>query len=131
MLLLTCVLLPSVPCVASAGNLTFLKSAPIARFKGDDYQLMMQNVTAVLESEEPHAKGEWSNPKTKSRGMAQVRAEFIATDGARCKRLRVANEAGGVKGAATYTLCHYAGRGWLLHPDAVPATDAGVGPKPN
>jgi hypothetical protein len=59
--------------------------------------------------------------QTGSSGFAEVRSEFMAEDGAPCKRLRVANKAGGMESDATYAVCKYEGRGWLLNPDAKPA----------
>lgn len=106
---------------APAQHLSFLKSMPAAYFKGEDQQLMKANAREVLDSHDTRASREWSNPKTGSSGLAQVRSEFIATDGAPCKRLRIVNRAGGVENDSTYPVCKYEGRGWLLHPDAEPA----------
>jgi hypothetical protein len=117
-------LLVIVPSLASAQYLKFLKDSPSAYFKGDDQQLMMKNVNDVLDSAGPHAKGEWSNPKTGSSGLAEVQSEFTNTDGALCKRLRIVNKAGGREGEAIYPVCKYEGRGWLVHPEAEPATPA-------
>jgi hypothetical protein len=116
--LLACLLALSLTCAAD--NLRFLKSSPLAYFKGDDYKLMQKNATAALDSDEDHAKQEWNNPQTGSSGLAEVRSEFINTDGAPCKRLRIVNRAGGMESDATYSVCKYEGRGWLMHPDAVP-----------
>ncbi len=111
----------ALPFCARAQHLDFLKSTPAAHFKGEDQELMKRNAREVLESPEPRAIREWSNPKTGSSGLAQVRSEFIATDGALCKRLRIVNRAGGVANDSTYPVCKYEGRGWLVHPDAEPA----------
>jgi hypothetical protein len=108
---------------ASAQHLRFLKSTPSAYFKGDDQELMKRNAREVLDSPTVPARQEWSNPKTGSSGLAQVRSEFTATDGAPCKRLRIVNRAGGVENDSTYAVCKYEGRGWLLHPDAEPADE--------
>jgi hypothetical protein len=113
--------LAAVPLVAAADYMKFLKDSPLAHFKGQDYELMQQNANEVLESTEPHAKKEWHNAETGSSGLAEVHSQFTNTDGALCKRLRVFNSAGGFKSDATYAVCKYEGRGWLVHPDAQPA----------
>ncbi len=116
-------LLVAIPLVASAEYLNFLKSSPLAYFKGNDYEMMQKNANDVLASTEPHAKKEWTNPKTGSSGLAEVRSEFTNTDGVPCKRLRIVNKAGGLQSDAIYAVCKYEGRGWLLHPDAKPAEE--------
>jgi hypothetical protein len=113
-----CLITLSLTC--SADNLRFMKSSPLAYFKGDDYALMQKNATATLDSTDEHAKHEWRNSETGSSGLAEVRSEFTNTDGVLCKRLRIVNRAGGMESDATYAVCKYEGRGWLLHPDAVP-----------
>jgi hypothetical protein len=113
-------LLLALSLTCTADNLRFLKSSPLAYFKGDDYSIMQKNAMATLDSAEDHAKQEWNNPATGSSGLAEVRSEFINTDGVLCKRLRVVNRAGGMESDATYAVCRYEGRGWLMHPDAVP-----------
>jgi hypothetical protein len=110
-------------CSASAQHLRFLKDTPAAHFKGDDQKLMQRNVQAVLESPAADASQEWSNPKTGSSGLAQVKGGFTAADGAPCKRLRVVNRAGGLENDSIQVVCKYQGRGWLLHPDAEPADE--------
>lgn len=118
------VLLAALPWLASAQYLNFLKDSPLAHFKGDDYELMKENALAVLDSPDSQAKKQWSNPQTGSSGSAEVRSQFTATDGALCKRVRIINRAGGFVSAATYAVCKYEERGWLVHPDAEPAQPA-------
>jgi hypothetical protein len=112
------------PAAAHATNLGFLKNAVVADFGEEDVDLMMKNVNEVLESESPGAKQEWSNPKSGASGLAQVKGQFTATDGAACKLLRLTNRAKGVEGKSTFTFCKYEGRGWLFNPDAKPAADS-------
>ena len=106
---------------ASAGNLSFLDSSPIAYFKPEDHDLMRENAFKVLDATDAQAKQSWSNSKTGASGWAQVRGQFTASDGAPCKRLRVVNRARGLESDATYTLCKYADRGWVFNTDATPA----------
>jgi hypothetical protein len=121
---LLAVALLAISFAAPAQYMNFLKSTPSAYFKGEDQALMKKNTREVLDAPEARARKEWSNPKTGSSGLAEVRSAFTATDGAPCKRLRIVNRAGGVENDATYAVCKFEGRGWLLHPDAVPADTA-------
>ena len=105
----------------AAGNLSFLDSSPIAYFKPEDHDLMQQNAFKVLDATDAQAKQSWSNAKTGASGWAQVRGQFTASDGAPCKRLRVVNKARGLESDATYTVCKYPDRGWVVNTDATPA----------
>jgi len=84
-------------------------------------QLMRQNALKVLDVPGADAKEAWSNEKTGASGVAQVRGQFTAFDGATCKRLRLTNNAQGQHSDATYTVCKYPDRGWVLNADAAPA----------
>ncbi len=106
---------------ARAGNLSFLGTSPVSYFTSADMEMMRQNALKVLEDSAANAKQNWSNDSTGASGLAQVRSQFKATDGATCKRLRVVNKAKGLESAATYTACKYPGRGWVLNTDATPA----------
>lgn len=109
-----------------AANVNFLNGMPIAHFTQEDTELMRQSIDVVLESADPKATEEWSNPKTGNSGSASLRSQFVATDGATCKRLVVTNSSpeGKVKNSTRQVLCRYEGRGWVLHPDAVPAASS-------
>ena len=106
---------------ASAGNLSFLENSPVSYFKPEDVELMRQNALKLLDTTNAQAKQSWSNAKTGASGWAQVRGQFTASDGAPCKRLRVVNKARGLESDATYTVCKYPDRGWVIHTDATPA----------
>jgi len=106
---------------AYGSNLGFLGKSPISYFKADDMALMRQSALKVLDAAEPNAKESWSNAKTGASGLAEVRSQFTATDGATCKRLRIQNKAKGLESDATYTACKYPDRGWVLNSDAAPA----------
>lgn len=103
---------------ALASNLSFLKGTAISRFNAEDIDLMLKNADEVLEADASDAKREWSNPKTSSSGFAEVRSQFVSTEGRTCKRLRVGNRAQGVPPKeATYTLCKH-DDGWMLDSNA-------------
>ena len=107
---------------ASAGNLSFLDKSPLAYFKPEDHELMYQNARKALDDSSANAaKQTWSNTKSGASGWAQVRSQFKATDGATCKRLRIVNQAKGLKSDATYTVCKTADGDWAVNSDATPA----------
>ena len=116
------ILLIAVPCVGLAVGLGFLRNAPVRHFDKEDMNLMMENAGEVLESALPNASQDWSNPKSGNSGRAEVRDQFTGKDGAKCKRLRISNEVkrGNIHSDATYTVCKYEVRGWVLHADARP-----------
>jgi hypothetical protein len=111
----------AVAVTAYGSNLSFLGKSPISYFKGDDMELMRQNALKVLDAAEPNARESWSNSKTGASGVAEIRSQFTATDGATCKRLRILNKAKGLESDATYTACKYPDRGWVMNTDATPA----------
>lgn len=115
---LACALMPI---RATALNPTFLGNTPLNFFQPDDFELMRNNAEQVLESTQPNAKQSWSNPKTGAAGFAQVAGQFKTADGTQCKRLRIFNKAGGLESVATYPVCKYSGRGWVINADAHPA----------
>ena len=106
---------------ADSGNLDFLKNTPAYYFKPEDTALMKKNADQVLDSADPAARQEWSNPQTGASGLAEVRGQFTTTDGTPCKRLRVVNKVKGVESDATYTLCKDPKRGWVVNVEAQPA----------
>ena len=82
---------------------------------------MRQNALKVLDDPSANAKQSWSNSKTGASGFAQVRGQFTTSDGTLCKRLRILNEAQGLKGDAIYMVCKHPDRGWAINSDATPA----------
>lgn len=106
---------------AYASNLNFLRNSPLSYFQPEDVELMRQNARKVLDSSDPAAQESWSNPKTGASGSAQAQGQFTATDGAPCKRLRIMNRTRNLQDDATYTVCKYPKRGWVINTNAQPA----------
>lgn len=111
----------ALPVAAGPTGMSFLDNTVVMDFNKEDMDLMNSSISEVLDSEEKNAKREWSNPSTGSSGLVEVRGQFVATDGATCKRLRLVNKAKGRRREVGYPVCKYEGRGWLVHPEAVPA----------
>jgi hypothetical protein len=106
------------PMRVAAVNTTFLGNTPLNFSQPDDFALMRKTAEQVLESSQPNAKQSWSNPKTGASGFAQVTGQFKMADGTQCKRVRIFNKAGGLENVATYPVCKYSDRGWVINADA-------------
>ena len=109
---------------AFAGNLSFLDTSPLSYFTPEDHDLMRQNALKLLDATDTQtaqARQSWSNTKSGNSGWAQVREQFTGSDGAPCKRLRIVNKARGLQSDATYSVCKYPDRGWVIHTEATPA----------
>jgi hypothetical protein len=111
----------AIPLRAVAGNFSFLNNSPLSFLQPDDVDLMKKNAMAALDSAKLNTKQSWSNPKTGASGFAQVTGQFTMADGTPCKRLRLFNKAGGMENLATYPVCKYSDRGWVINADAQPA----------
>jgi hypothetical protein len=110
-----------IPIRATAVNPSFLGNTPLNFFQPEDFALMKKSAQEVLDSTQPSAKQSWSNPKTGASGFAQAAGQFKTADGTLCKRLRIYNKAGGLENVATYPVCKYPDRGWVINADARPA----------
>ena len=110
-----------IPIRATAVTPNFLGNTPLNFFQPDDFALMKKSAQEVLDSTQANAKQSWSNPKTGASGFAQATGQFKTADGTLCKRLRIFNKAGGLENVATYPVCKYSGRGWVINADARPA----------
>lgn len=109
----------TLPWIAVAAGLGFLKNTAMGHFDRTDVDLMMKNAGQVLESTSPHASQTWSNPKTGNSGGAKVLRAFAEADGLQCKRLQISNKVkgGNIEDQATYIVCKYPHRGWLVRGD--------------
>jgi hypothetical protein len=108
----TAVLFAGIP--AHAGNLSYLKDAPIAKFNDEDVQLMTSNAQAVLADAKTPLSRSWANSKTNHSGTAESLLEFLGPKGIPCKRLRVTQRADGRESKATYTYCNMDAEGWRM-----------------
>jgi surface antigen len=104
-----------------AGNLTFLKQAPVSYFNDEDMRMLKEAVHQVLDDSNVRASKSWSNPETGNYGKVEGRSAFKTAAGVSCKKLRVTNHASGVEGQATYTVCKDPERDWVVDPTAKPA----------
>jgi len=77
-------------------------------FRGDDADLMLENLHAVLAESADNAAREWRNTATGSNGRAVVLKRF-EHEGMNCRRVRVSNHARGVDDTVTADMCQVEG----------------------
>jgi surface antigen len=97
------------------GMTGFMKNSPVAYFKEDDFKLMREAITAVLESEEPNASRTWENSATGNSGKIQVLKSFQSEDGRDCKQIRIDNKAKKAKGSSKPNICREPGGDWRFN----------------
>ena len=93
---------------AQAAVYGFLQQGAVRYFRGEDAELMMQNLEAALSAPTDDAPHEWRNPATGSHGRAEVLKRF-EHDGMACRRVRVTNHARGIDDTATADMCQVDG----------------------
>jgi surface antigen len=106
---------------AAQSNLTFMKDSPVSRFNAEDMRLMQEAGKAVLDSTEPSATREWSNPKSKHSGKVTLEQTF-SFESRDCRRLRVENRAGGMQSNTLVPVCRNAQGRWAVDTRARPAS---------
>ncbi len=93
---------------AGASVYGFLDQGAVRYFRGDDAELMMQNLNATLADPADGATQAWRNSATGSHGRAGVLKRF-EHDGMDCRRVRVTNHARGIDDTATADMCNVDG----------------------
>lgn len=105
-LIVSIVATSSLPTLAAAQNVGYLKDSAVSYFDEKDVAMLMETVDAALDEQQPHAIREWQNPGTGNSGKAEVLRAFKSAAGAACKRLQITNVAhNGVRGRASHTFC--------------------------
>ena len=107
------VVLLTVSGLASGGNLSFLKDAPAAYFDADDTRLLEQAVHNALENSAVGEITGWHNEKTGHFGKLKVLENYEA-DGSPCRRLQIANKAGGQQSNSAFHFCKQADGTWKV-----------------
>ena len=110
---LTALMLLAVCGLASGGNLTFLKDAPAAYFDADDTRLFEEAVRNALETSAVGEITGWNNEKTGHFGKLKVLESYEA-DGSPCRRLQIANKAGGQQSNSAFHFCKQADGAWKV-----------------
>lgn len=100
--------------VVGAGNLDFLKDAPITRFKGADLQIFQSNLNDALQQNADGDTHRWENPATGSSGEIELIKSFTR-DGKHCRQVRITNRAHGYAEAKTDSaFCQEADGQWKI-----------------
>ena len=100
--LLVALLVAAVP--AWAGNLNFLKDAPIGRFNEQDLIIFKQTLIDVLDNGADGEARRWSNPQTQSGGEIKPIKKF-KRGVTPCRRVAISNSAKGVSASGEYNFC--------------------------
>jgi hypothetical protein len=103
--------------VARAGNMSFIKDAPMGKFTDEDMKLMNANLDTTWAKAKVQTGHSWSNPKTNHSGTAEALQAFEGPNGIPCKRVRISNRAGNLTAKSQYTLCKMENQGWMLVPN--------------
>ena len=104
------------PALAAAQNVGYLKDAAVSYFDEKDVAMLLENVDAALDEQQPHAIREWKNPGTGNSGKLEVLGISRSAAGTPCKRLRITNVAhNGVTGRASHTFCKETDQ-WMVVP---------------
>ncbi len=113
--------------VACAGNLASaqtnlgdLRDAPSAKFQPEDFDLLWAAIDEVSRGKVGDAKA-WENAATGNGGAIKLLKTFKSTDGRDCRRLRVDNHAGSLKGSTKQIVCATPEGKWMLDAGARPA----------
>jgi hypothetical protein len=99
-----------------AGNLSFLKDGPIAKFSDEDVKLMSENVDAALADAKTHVVRQWASTTADNSGTVETLQAYAGPNGIACKRLRITTRAGNLTGKSIYTWCDMEAKGWTLVP---------------
>ncbi|MEZ5581847.1 MAG: RT0821/Lpp0805 family surface protein [Candidatus Competibacteraceae bacterium] len=89
---------------AFAVNWTFLENSAVQKFNDQDWQLFSEAGKRALEETPDGQTVEWENPATSSQGKITP-VSTIEKDGMRCRKVKIANSAGGFSGESVFDFC--------------------------
>ncbi|MDH3451140.1 MAG: RT0821/Lpp0805 family surface protein [Gammaproteobacteria bacterium] len=98
---------------ALAGNYSFLDEAPAKHFTDQDIQLLTDAVNDALENSADGNITAWRNPETDASGKLKP-LETYQSEGITCRRLQIANKAGGLKNNVAFNFCRQTDNTWKL-----------------
>jgi surface antigen len=101
----------------AAGENAAVKNTAVSKFSDADYALMKARVDEALKAETDGQTLEWKNDQTGASGAVTPLNRLVWND-LQCRRLRIVNTYGEVKGQGVYKFCEKpAGRWKLVGPD--------------
>ncbi len=96
-----------------AFNTRFLDDAPISKMTDKEFDIMIENFNAALDSEDDNTIREWQGESESVGGSIEVNKPFMR-DGLTCREASYESHAGNMKGAGTLTFCRNKEGAWLI-----------------
>ncbi|MEE4378616.1 MAG: RT0821/Lpp0805 family surface protein [Candidatus Competibacteraceae bacterium] len=87
-----------------AMNWTFMENSAVQKFNDEDWQLFSEAGKRALEATPDGQTVEWENPATASEGQITP-VSTSEKDGVQCRKVEIANSAGGFSGESVFTFC--------------------------
>lgn len=96
-------------------NLRFLRhqEGPIAHFSDEDFELFKQALKTTLNEQQDKEISSWENIKTGASGTLKPLRTFNEEDTV-CRRLLMANKAGGQSGKFVFNFCKQSDDTWKI-----------------
>lgn len=110
---LTALLVLAVGGSAFASNYFFLEEAPSRHFTEADTKMFTTAVSDALDNSQDGNITAWRNPDTNASGRLKPLKTYQA-DGTTCRRLQIANKAGGLKSNAAFNFCRQPDSTWRV-----------------
>lgn len=101
------------PSAAIAGNLNFLKDAPMAHMTAEDTELLRNSIQQVLNEADDGQTQEWKNPATGHGGSLSPVKTYSAYK-TQCRTLKIVNQAGGETGNSQFDFCRDKDKSWKV-----------------
>jgi surface antigen len=96
-----------------ANNLGFLKNTASALLTDEDRELQRAAIMVVLEDPNAKSAKDWKNPHSGHSGSIQSLGNYRSDDALPCRKLKISNQADGLKNEATYPVCKTTSGEWI------------------
>ncbi|NJN47397.1 MAG: hypothetical protein HC808_14035 [Candidatus Competibacteraceae bacterium] len=83
---------------------TFLENSAVQKFNDEDWEHFSEAGKRALEETPDGQTVEWENPATSSKGQITP-VSTSEKDGVQCRKVNIANSAGGFSGESVFTFC--------------------------
>ncbi len=101
----------------AAGEIGAFRHTVVEKFTTDDFALMQARIDQALAAEKDGETLAWKSTRTKASGSVTP-LNRLTWDGLACRRVRVANAYGSLKGDGVYKFCEKPAGQWkLVGPD--------------
>jgi surface antigen len=96
-----------------AANVWFARDMPMSQMTEADIEILSSAADAALEEAADGETRHWENPETGA-GGALTPLSTSERDGMRCRRLQIANEAGGKSARSEFDFCRQDDGSWKV-----------------